>query len=318
MLGGVALRTREAMLICEAAGFDVILVETVGVGQSETAVAGMVDCFVVLALPGAGDDLQGIKKGVVELADIIAVNKSDGETRSRALRAAADLRAALDIVVDGEAGWRTPVLTVSAIENDGLDRLWAAIERAPQREQSTAARSPNADASNSTAGSMNCCASGCGNGRCGSRRRRRCWRTPALPSPPAGWLFRGRSRTLSRRCLVSAEERPARMSGPGASSSPDSARSRAARAMSVRDIAAAVADRLRSEGGLAVTDSDLAGRLVPRAVAVPPTGGSPSAASDAALRRLPAGPPHHHRIDRPQQPRVPLPTTPARCRPGAS
>lgn len=129
MLGGVALRTREAMLICEAAGFDVILVETVGVGQSETAVAGMVDCFVALALPGAGDDLQGIKKGVVELADVIAVNKSDGETRSRAQRAAADLRAALDIVVNGEAGWRAPVLTVSAIENDGLDRLWAAIER---------------------------------------------------------------------------------------------------------------------------------------------------------------------------------------------
>ena len=97
-LGGVAAKTRETMLVCEAAGYDVVMVETVGIGQSETAVADMTDFFLVLMLPGAGDELQGIKKGIVELADMIAVNKADGDNLARARRAAADYRAALTIL----------------------------------------------------------------------------------------------------------------------------------------------------------------------------------------------------------------------------
>lgn len=126
-LGGVAARTRESMLVCEAAGFDVVIVETVGTGQSETAVADMVDVFVVLALPGAGDELQGIKKGVLELADIIAVNKADGDNADRARRAAAEYRAALHILTPASAGWSPPVLTISGLADTGLDTLWATI-----------------------------------------------------------------------------------------------------------------------------------------------------------------------------------------------
>jgi len=126
-LGGVAARTRETMLICEAAGFDVVIVETVGTGQSETTVADMVDVFVVLALPGAGDELQGIKKGILEIADIIAVNKADGENASRASQAAASLRAALHILTPASKNWTPPVLAVSGLSNLGLDTLWATI-----------------------------------------------------------------------------------------------------------------------------------------------------------------------------------------------
>jgi LAO/AO transport system kinase len=118
-LGGVAGRTREAMLLCEAAGYDVVLVETVGVGQSETAVADLTDAFLVLALPGAGDELQGIKKGVIELADIIAVNKADGPGGERAAAAAADYRAALHILVPPGALWTPPVLLVSGLAETG-------------------------------------------------------------------------------------------------------------------------------------------------------------------------------------------------------
>jgi LAO/AO transport system kinase len=125
-LGGVAARTREAMLVCEAAGFDVIIVETVGIGQSETAVADMVDVFVALMLPGAGDELQGIKKGVVEIADIIAVNKADGAGAKPAGAAAAEYRAALRILTPSTGG-ETPVLTVSGLANQGLDELWQTI-----------------------------------------------------------------------------------------------------------------------------------------------------------------------------------------------
>ena len=107
-LGGVAARTREAMLLCEAAGFDVILVETVGVGQSETAVADLTDVFVVLMLAGAGDELQGLKKGVLELADIVAVNKADGEGLARAKAAAAEYQAALHILAPASSGWAVP------------------------------------------------------------------------------------------------------------------------------------------------------------------------------------------------------------------
>jgi LAO/AO transport system kinase len=126
-LGGVARMTREAILICEAGGFDVVIVETVGVGQSEVTVAGMVDFFLVLMLAGAGDELQGIKKGVLELADMIAINKADGENAARATAAAADYRAALHILTPPSAVWKPPVLTVSAQANIGLDDLWNRI-----------------------------------------------------------------------------------------------------------------------------------------------------------------------------------------------
>lgn len=126
-LGGVNRVTRESILLCEAAGFDTVLVETVGVGQSETAVADMVDCFVLLMIPGAGDDLQGIKKGIVELADIIAVNKSDGDGAHRADLAAAEYRHALHLLSPDSPHWSTPVLTCSGRANIGLDELWDQI-----------------------------------------------------------------------------------------------------------------------------------------------------------------------------------------------
>ncbi|MGE3146464.1 MAG: methylmalonyl Co-A mutase-associated GTPase MeaB [Pseudorhodoplanes sp.] len=127
-LGGVAAKTRETMLLCEAAGYDVILVETVGIGQSETAVAEMTDFFLVLMLPGAGDELQGIKKGVVELADMIAVNKADGDNLARARAAAAEYRAALHILKPPSPNWTPPVATYSALTGNGIAELWAAIE----------------------------------------------------------------------------------------------------------------------------------------------------------------------------------------------
>jgi LAO/AO transport system kinase len=127
-LGGVAAKTRETMLLCEAAGFDVVLVETVGVGQSETAVADLTDFFLVLMLPGAGDELQGIKKGILELADMIAVNKADGEEgMRRALAAAAEYRAALHILTPASATWAPPVTTISGLSGQGLDALWDAV-----------------------------------------------------------------------------------------------------------------------------------------------------------------------------------------------
>jgi LAO/AO transport system kinase len=123
-LGGVAAKTRETMLICEAAGFDVILVETVGIGQSETAVSDMTDFFLVLMLPGAGDELQGIKKGVVELADMIAVNKADGDNIKRAKQAAGEYRGALHILTPRSPTWMPPVVTYSALTGDGIAGLW--------------------------------------------------------------------------------------------------------------------------------------------------------------------------------------------------
>lgn len=126
-LGGVARRTREAMLICEAAGFDVIVVETVGVGQSETAVADMVDMFLLVLVPGGGDELQGIKKGIVELADAIIVNKADGDLAHAARRAARDYRNALHLLTPANAGWTVPVLTCSALQRDGVDTVWTTI-----------------------------------------------------------------------------------------------------------------------------------------------------------------------------------------------
>src|SRR5215472_3037067 len=126
-LGGVAAKTRETMLLCEAAGYDVVLVETIGVGQSELAVADMTDFFLVLALPGAGDELQALKKGVVELADMIAVNKADGDNIPRAKLAASQFAAALHILSPRSPNWSPPVVTCSALSGDGIEALWSHV-----------------------------------------------------------------------------------------------------------------------------------------------------------------------------------------------
>jgi LAO/AO transport system kinase len=138
-LGGVAAKTRETMLICEAAGYDVILVETVGTGQSETAVADMTDFFLALMLPGAGDELQGLKKGLVELADMLAINKADGDNLTRAKAAAAEYRAALHILTPRLAEWQPPVITYSALADVGLAELWAHVVDHEQRLRATGA-----------------------------------------------------------------------------------------------------------------------------------------------------------------------------------
>jgi LAO/AO transport system kinase len=136
-LGGVAAKTREAMLVCEAAGYDIVIVETVGVGQSETAVAGMTDMFVLLQLPNAGDDLQAIKKGVMELADLVVINKADIDADA-ATRAQAQITSALRILGQhgrpdhahhDESQWHAQVLQLSALKAEGLDRFWAAVSR---------------------------------------------------------------------------------------------------------------------------------------------------------------------------------------------
>jgi len=126
-LGGVARRTRETIVICEAAGFDVIIVETVGVGQSETAVASMVDFFLVLMLAGAGDELQGIKKGVLELADAIAINKADGNNIDNAAKAKIEYEKALNLLTPSSKIWSPPVLTCSAVTMDGIEKIWQTI-----------------------------------------------------------------------------------------------------------------------------------------------------------------------------------------------
>ncbi len=128
-LGGVARATRETMIVLEAAGFDVVLVETVGTGQSETVVADMVDFFLVLMLPGAGDELQGIKKGILELADLIAVNKCEGDNDRRANAARIEYKNALHIMTPASPNWRPPVLTMSGLHNVGLDKLWEKIQQ---------------------------------------------------------------------------------------------------------------------------------------------------------------------------------------------
>ena len=126
-LGGVTRVTRETILVLEAAGFDVVLVETVGVGQSEIAVADMVDFFIVLMLAGAGDDLQGIKKGILEIADLIAVNKADGDNATRAEAAARDYRLALHMTQSVSPTWTPPVITCSGLTGDRLDTLWVHV-----------------------------------------------------------------------------------------------------------------------------------------------------------------------------------------------
>lgn len=128
-LGGVARKTREAMLLCEAAGYNTLFIETVGVGQSETAVHSMVDFFLVLMLPGAGDELQGIKRGIIEMADMIAVNKADGDSRESAERAAQQVKNALSFYSERASEWKVPVVTCSALNASGLSELWDEIER---------------------------------------------------------------------------------------------------------------------------------------------------------------------------------------------
>ncbi|MFJ8622911.1 methylmalonyl Co-A mutase-associated GTPase MeaB [Kitasatospora sp. NPDC093550] len=128
-LGGVAKATRESMVVMEAAGYDVVLIETVGVGQSETAVAGMVDTFLLLSLARTGDQLQGIKKGVLELADVIAINKADGPHETDARAAARELAGALRLLQSPDAAWTPPVLTCSGRENTGLDVLWERLQQ---------------------------------------------------------------------------------------------------------------------------------------------------------------------------------------------
>ena len=132
-LGGVARRTREAMLLCEAAGFDLVIVETVGVGQSEVAVADLVDLFVLVASPAGGDELQGIKRGIMELADVIVVNKADGDLAAAAGRAAGDLGHAVHLLRPKRTGWEVTVLTASALTGSGISELWTAIESAHDR-----------------------------------------------------------------------------------------------------------------------------------------------------------------------------------------
>lgn len=126
-LGGVTRRTREAMLLCEAAGFDLIIVETVGVGQSETHVAEMTDMFVLLLLPSGGDELQGIKRGIMELADLIVVNKADGDLADSATRTAAEYRNALRLLHPRTMNWRVPVLTCSSVHGRGVKDVWEQI-----------------------------------------------------------------------------------------------------------------------------------------------------------------------------------------------
>lgn len=128
-LGGVTRHTRESICIVEAAGFDVILVETVGVGQSEIAVAEMTDMFMLMLLPAGGDELQGIKRGIIELADVVIINKADGDLVAAAGRAAADYGNALRFLHARHPDWHVPVVTCSALENRGLDEVWSIIER---------------------------------------------------------------------------------------------------------------------------------------------------------------------------------------------
>ena len=128
-LGGVARRTREAMLLCEAAGFDVVIVETIGVGQSEVAVADMVDIFTLLVSPGGGDELQGIKRGIMELADLVVVNKADGDLAAAAGRTRADYANAVHLLRPKWDAWSTEVLACSALVGDGISEIWHEVEK---------------------------------------------------------------------------------------------------------------------------------------------------------------------------------------------
>ncbi len=134
-LGGVTRQTRETIMLCEAAGFDTILVETVGVGQSEIAVQAMVDFFLVLKLPGAGDDLQGIKRGIIEMADALVINKADGATKKAAQIAETDFKRALHLYPPKENGWVTQVMSCSALNHEGIGAIWKMIQEYIKKSQ---------------------------------------------------------------------------------------------------------------------------------------------------------------------------------------
>ena len=138
-LGGVARKTREAILLCEAAGFDVVIVETVGVGQNEVTVSSMVDLFLVLMIAGAGDEMQGIKKGVIELADAIVINKADGDNRPRCTAAQAEMRRVLHYLQPTTPGWETPALLASALTGDGVPEVWSMMDRFFEHTRKTGA-----------------------------------------------------------------------------------------------------------------------------------------------------------------------------------
>lgn len=140
-LGGVTRRTRESMLICEAAGFDVVIVETVGVGQSETAVADMTDMFLLMLLPGGGDELQGIKRGIMELADLVIVNKADGEMAAKAQHSASDYMSALQLLHPRTRNWQVPVKSCSALEKQGIDAIWNTVQEYSQTIDSSGEKS---------------------------------------------------------------------------------------------------------------------------------------------------------------------------------
>ncbi len=127
-LGGVARKSREALLLCEAAGYDVVIVETVGVGQNEVTVRSMVDCFVVLMIAGAGDEMQGMKKGVIELADLLVVNKADGDNKLRAMAARAEMLRVLQFLKPATEGWATPAILASALSGEGVEDVWKNVE----------------------------------------------------------------------------------------------------------------------------------------------------------------------------------------------
>ncbi|MBT4888530.1 MAG: methylmalonyl Co-A mutase-associated GTPase MeaB, partial [Rhodospirillales bacterium] len=129
MLGGIARKTYDTMLLCEAAGFDVVIIETVGVGQSETTASDLVDMFLVLLAPGGGDDLQGIKRGIMELADMLVINKADGDLAAAAERARHDQAAAVSIMRPNSEYWATPVMTCSAIKGQGITEIWDKTEQ---------------------------------------------------------------------------------------------------------------------------------------------------------------------------------------------
>lgn len=135
-VGGVARRTRDSIILCEAAGYNVIIIETVGVGQSETMVSEMTDMFVLMLLPGGGDELQGIKRGIMELADLVIVNKADGELRSAANVSAANIQQALRLIKPRHEGWRVPVIASSASENKNVSEIWAEVQKFKELRES--------------------------------------------------------------------------------------------------------------------------------------------------------------------------------------
>lgn len=135
-LGGVARKTRETTILCEAAGFDIIIIETVGVGQSETAVHSMVDFFLLLKVAGTGDELQGIKRGIIEMADAIAINKADGETKKAAQQAKLEFNRALHLYPKKDSGWQPKVTLCSALHNEGIDSIWEMIQKYVQHTTS--------------------------------------------------------------------------------------------------------------------------------------------------------------------------------------